>query len=150
MNTFKFVRCSKIDVRVRSMVDKMVFDTSLQLSTLLMEQRSCGSTTVFYHIIFLPFLIERYHARQQNHERTRNCSLPGVSGFDKKGKRNIEVKKWKNWKKKKGSYLDCKKKSFQAVAFHSSASLCSLDILHLQGDPNRNFRLSPRRSGLKF
>ena len=30
INTFKFVRCSKNDVRVRSMFDKMVFDPSLQ------------------------------------------------------------------------------------------------------------------------
>ena len=29
MNMFEFVRCSKNDVRVRSMFDKMVFDTSL-------------------------------------------------------------------------------------------------------------------------
>ena len=29
MNTFKFLRCSKNDVRVRSMFDKMVFDPSL-------------------------------------------------------------------------------------------------------------------------
>ena len=29
MNTFEFVRCSKNDVRVRSMFDKMVFDPSL-------------------------------------------------------------------------------------------------------------------------
>ena len=29
MNMFKFVRCSKNDVRVRSMLDKMVFDPSL-------------------------------------------------------------------------------------------------------------------------
>ena len=29
MNMFKFVRCSKNDVRVRSMFDKKVFDTSL-------------------------------------------------------------------------------------------------------------------------
>ena len=29
MNTFEFVRCSKNDVRVRLMFDKMVFDTSL-------------------------------------------------------------------------------------------------------------------------
>ena len=29
MNTFKFVRCSKNDVRVQSMFDKMVFDPSL-------------------------------------------------------------------------------------------------------------------------
>ena len=28
MNTFKFVRCSKNDVRVRSMFDEMVFDPS--------------------------------------------------------------------------------------------------------------------------
>ena len=31
MNTFEFVRCSKKDVRVRSMFDKMVFDPSLVL-----------------------------------------------------------------------------------------------------------------------
>ena len=31
MNTFEFVRCSKNDVRVRSMFDKMVFDPSLLL-----------------------------------------------------------------------------------------------------------------------
>ena len=30
-NTFEFVRCSKNDVRVRSMFDKMVFDISLIL-----------------------------------------------------------------------------------------------------------------------
>ena len=30
MNTFEFVRCSKNDVRVRSMFDKMVFDPSLE------------------------------------------------------------------------------------------------------------------------
>ena len=30
MNTFEFVRCSKNDVRVRSMFDKMVFDPSLR------------------------------------------------------------------------------------------------------------------------
>ena len=29
MNTFMYVRCSKIDVRVHSMFDEMVFDTSL-------------------------------------------------------------------------------------------------------------------------
>ena len=29
MNKFEFVRCSKNDVRVRSMFDKMVFDPSL-------------------------------------------------------------------------------------------------------------------------
>ena len=29
MNTFEFVRCSKNDVRVRSMFEKMVFDPSL-------------------------------------------------------------------------------------------------------------------------
>ena len=29
MNMFEFVRCSKNDVRVRSMFDKMVFDPSL-------------------------------------------------------------------------------------------------------------------------
>ena len=29
MNTFEFVQCSKNDVRVCSMFDKMVFDTSL-------------------------------------------------------------------------------------------------------------------------
>ena len=29
MNLFEFVRCSKNDVRVRSMFDKMVFDPSL-------------------------------------------------------------------------------------------------------------------------
>ena len=29
MNTFEFVRCSKNDVRVRSMFDKLVFDPSL-------------------------------------------------------------------------------------------------------------------------
>ena len=29
MNTFEFVRCSKNDVQVRSMFDKMVFDPSL-------------------------------------------------------------------------------------------------------------------------
>ena len=33
MNTFEFVRCSKNDVRVRSMFDKMVFDPSLVLRT---------------------------------------------------------------------------------------------------------------------
>ena len=32
MTTFEFVRCSKNDVRIRSMYDKMVFDPSL-LST---------------------------------------------------------------------------------------------------------------------
>ena len=31
MNTFEFVRCSKNDIRVRSMFDKMVFDPSLSL-----------------------------------------------------------------------------------------------------------------------
>ena len=30
MNMFEFVRCSKNDVRVRSMFDKMVFDPSLK------------------------------------------------------------------------------------------------------------------------
>ena len=30
-NTFEFVRCSKNDVRVRSMFDKMMFDPSLVL-----------------------------------------------------------------------------------------------------------------------
>ena len=30
MNTFEFVRCSKIDVRVRSMFVEMVFDKSLK------------------------------------------------------------------------------------------------------------------------
>ena len=33
MNTFEFVRCSKTDVRVRSMFDKMVFDPSLLRDT---------------------------------------------------------------------------------------------------------------------
>ena len=32
MNMFEFVRCSKNDVRVRSMFDKMVFDPSLSLN----------------------------------------------------------------------------------------------------------------------
>ena len=32
MNTFVFVRCSKNDVRVRSMLDKMVFDPSLEVN----------------------------------------------------------------------------------------------------------------------
>ena len=32
MNMFEFVQCSKNDVRVRSMFDKMVFDTSLGIS----------------------------------------------------------------------------------------------------------------------
>ena len=32
MNMFEFVRCSKNDVRVRSMFDKMVFDPSLLFS----------------------------------------------------------------------------------------------------------------------
>ena len=32
MNMFEFVRCSKNDVRVPSMFDKMVFDPSLSLS----------------------------------------------------------------------------------------------------------------------
>ena len=32
MNMFEFVRCSKNDVRVRSMFDKMVFDPSLNES----------------------------------------------------------------------------------------------------------------------
>ena len=31
MNMFEFVRCSKNDVRVRSMFDKMVFDPSLKI-----------------------------------------------------------------------------------------------------------------------
>ena len=31
MNTFEFVRCSKNDVRVRSMFDKKVFDSSLKI-----------------------------------------------------------------------------------------------------------------------
>ena len=34
MNTFEFVRCSKNDVRVRSMFDEMVFDPSLLASSL--------------------------------------------------------------------------------------------------------------------
>ena len=34
MNTFEFVRCSKTDVRVRSMFDKMVFDLSLDNTNL--------------------------------------------------------------------------------------------------------------------
>ena len=33
--SFKFVRCSKNDVRVRSMFDKMVFDPSLAMIELL-------------------------------------------------------------------------------------------------------------------
>ena len=35
---FEFDRCSKNDVRVRSMFDKMVFDTSLEIDTLLAPQ----------------------------------------------------------------------------------------------------------------
>ena len=31
MNMFEFVQCSKNDVRVRSMFDKMVFDPSLEM-----------------------------------------------------------------------------------------------------------------------
>ena len=38
INTFEFVRCSKNDVRVRSMFDKMVFDPSLLIRKL---QSSC-------------------------------------------------------------------------------------------------------------
>ena len=34
MNTFVFVRCSKNDVRVRSMFDKMVFDPSLSMTVI--------------------------------------------------------------------------------------------------------------------
>ena len=37
MNMFEFVRCSKNDVRVRSMFDKMVFDTSLVVQRSLMN-----------------------------------------------------------------------------------------------------------------
>ena len=36
MNTFEFVRCSKNDVRVRSMFDKMVFDPSLLFLVVLL------------------------------------------------------------------------------------------------------------------
>ena len=50
MNTFEFVRCSKNDVRVRSMFDKMVFDPSLLIiiaqtdrlsSVLIIESQIC-------------------------------------------------------------------------------------------------------------
>ena len=45
MNTFEFVRCSKNDVRVRSMFDKMVFDPSLQNVFLMLNDEKFSKSS---------------------------------------------------------------------------------------------------------
>ena len=53
MNTFKFVRCSKNDVRVRSMFDKMVFDPSLMVGTLQqIGSYSYTQSKIIFSVIF--------------------------------------------------------------------------------------------------
>ena len=52
MNTFEFVRCSKNDVRVRTMFDKMVFDTSLRILEKVMSMIKTAKKVV---ALYSPF-----------------------------------------------------------------------------------------------
>ena len=61
MNMFEFVRCSKNDVRVRSMFDKMVFDPSLEKTENCVPNwhftRGCRGNLRLYHKGLRLFLI---------------------------------------------------------------------------------------------